>query len=135
LAGGHSDHHGTRRRITSQHRAGRDEGFLADDNTGSQHGAPADSATLSQHRRVQFEVGSVPAHRVVVGRDHARRHEHVILDHGAGGDIAVGLHAHTGPDCDVVLDARSTADRTVGCDRHTLAQLHLIADHRVVADA
>ena len=57
--GGHAHHERSRRHITRDDRACRYERLLADLDSGSEDGAPADLAAPSQHRRAQL-VGRLP---------------------------------------------------------------------------
>ena len=73
-------------------------------------------------------------HRVVVGQGYARPDEGVLLDHGAGREVAAGLHAGAISDPHSRVDRAEAADRRPSADYRAVANLGVVADPGAVAD-
>ena len=123
------------RHVAGDHGARGHEGLLADLDPGHEHGParrpgrPAETAGPAA-----ASPRAVAAHRVVVGRAHARADEHVVLDHAAGGDVDVGLDQH--PLADRRTRTRSTSLGRPPSRRRSRALAHvgLVADDRPGAE-
>ncbi len=70
----------TRRHILRDDRAGRNESFFANLDSGRQQHASSDAAGPPERRGLKRFARGEARHRVVVHRDHARTHEYVIVD-------------------------------------------------------
>ena len=80
--------------------------------------------------------GSVARHRVVVRRERAGAHEHVVLDDREGGQVDVASARARAPRPSTSLSSDAAApDHRALADRAALAHERLVADDRAGADA
>ena len=76
----------------------------------------------------------MPTHRVVIGHEHARTEEHVVLDDRPAGHVHAGLDRDPVTHDRVEVDTGGTADDRAPADTRALANLRLVADDRALAD-
>src|SRR5258707_5529679 len=83
---------GARAHVAGHHRAGGDQAILPDRDAGQQHRARPDSAALADGHTLEVleALGGAPD-VVVVRRDHARGHEHPVLERRIHRDVTLAL--------------------------------------------
>src|SRR6185312_4958445 len=133
-AAGHAHHDAARRHVARDDGPGRDEGLLADLDAGRDHDAPADPAGAAEAGSAHRRLGSVAAHRVVVGRGRAGPDEDVVGDGAEGRQVDARLDAHARADLHVVVDHAPPPDHGARADRRALAHERLVAEDRPGAD-